>query len=57
MKDHFISVYQNRYTTSIVAKYLDTTTVNTSKTFYKSTFPYDMMFIHNDVSISDDQAE
>ena len=35
MKDHPISVYQDRYSTSIVDKYLDTSTVNTSKRFYK----------------------
>ena len=29
MKDHFISVYQARYVTSVVAKYLDTDTVKT----------------------------
>ena len=29
MKDHYISVDQNRYATSIVAKYLDTAIVNT----------------------------
>ena len=28
MKDHSISVHQSRYATSIVAKYLDTATVN-----------------------------
>ena len=31
MKDHSISVYQDRYTTSIVKKYLDTATVMTGK--------------------------
>ena len=31
MKDHYISVDQVRYTTSIVAKYLDTATVKASK--------------------------
>ena len=40
MKDHSISVDQARYATSIVAKYLDTDTVNTSKKFYKTTLPY-----------------
>ena len=30
MKDHFISVYQARYATSIVAEYLDTATVKVS---------------------------
>ena len=35
MKDHSISVDQGRYYTSIVAKYLDTATVNTSTKFIR----------------------
>ena len=44
MKDHFVSVYQARYVTSVVAKYLDTATVRRSKLFYKTTFPYYIIF-------------
>ena len=44
LKDHSVSVYQARYATSIVAKYLDTAAVKVSKTFYKTTFPADMIF-------------
>ena len=44
MKDHYISVYQARYSTSIVPKYLDTVTAKTSKKFYKNTLPPDMIF-------------
>ena len=33
MKDHSISVDQDRYATSIIDKYLDTTTIKTSKKF------------------------
>ena len=44
VKDHPISVDQARYDTSIVAKYLYTTTVKTSTKFHKTTFPYDMIF-------------
>ena len=44
LKDNSISVDQARYVTSIVAKYLDTTTVQVSKKFYKTTFPADMIF-------------
>ena len=44
MKDHFISVDQARYTSSIADKYLDTTTVKVSTKFYKSTLPADMCF-------------
>ena len=37
MKDHSISVYQAKYTNSVVGKYLDTSTVNTSTKFYNNT--------------------
>ena len=36
MKDHYISVDQARYATSIVEEYLDTTTVKASTNFYKT---------------------
>ena len=48
---------QARYATSILSKYLDTVTVKTSKKFYKTNFPYDMIFIKDDVSTSDEQVE
>ena len=54
-KDHYISVYQTRYATSIVAKYLNTAKVKTSKKFYKTTFPYDIIFTKANVCTSDDQ--
>ena len=57
MKDHSISVYQARYSTSIVNKYLDNAKVKTSKNFYKATFAYDMIFTKDDVSTSDEQVE
>ena len=57
MKDHSISVYQARYATYIVAKYLDTATVKTSAKFYKTTFPSDMIFTKADKSTSDEQVE
>ena len=50
LKDHFISVYQSRYATSIFAKYLDTVTVKVSNKFYKTTLPSDMIFTKEDVS-------
>ena len=53
MRDHSISVYQTRYYTSIVAKYLDTATVKASKEFYNTTFISDMIFTKADVSTSD----
>ena len=57
LKDHSISMDQARYATYIVAKYLDTVTVKISNNFYKRTLPYDMIFIKEDVSTSDEQVE
>ena len=57
IKDHYISVDQDRYATSVVAKYLDTATVKTSTKFYNTTFPSDMIFIKDDASTSDYQYE
>ena len=57
MKDHFISVDQDRYATSIVEKYLYTATVNVSTKFYNTTFLADMIFTKEDVSTSDEQVE
>ena len=53
MKDHYISVDQDRYATSIVTKYLDTATVKVSTNFYNTTLPADMVFTKEDVSTSD----
>ena len=44
MKNHSISVDQDRYATSIVEKYLDTTTVKVSNKFYKTRFPADDIY-------------
>ena len=57
LKDHSISVDQARYTTSIVAKYLDTATVRVSTKFYNTKLPADMIFTKEDVSTSDEQVE
>ena len=57
MKDHSIYVYQARYATSIVAKYLDTAIVKVSTEFYKTTFPADIIFTKEDVFTSDEQVE
>ena len=57
MKDHYISVNQSRYVTSIVSKYLDTATVKTSKKFYHTTFSSDMVFTKADTSTSDEKIE
>ena len=56
-KDHSISVDQARYATSIVAKYLDTSTVKAGNSFYKITLPANMIFTKEDVSTGDEQVE
>ena len=53
LKYNTISVNQDRYATSIVAKYLDTDTVKVSTFLYKTTLPADMIFTKEDVSTSD----
>ena len=57
MKDHSISVYQYIYATSIVTKYLDTSTVKRSIKFYNIPFKYDMIFAKSDASTSDEKIE
>ena len=57
LKDNYISVYQARYSTSIVAKYLDTARVKVRTNFYKTTFPADMIFTQEYVSTSDEKVE
>ena len=55
IKYHSISVYQSRYATSIVARYLDTATLNTSTKFYKTTFTSGIIFTKAHASTSDDK--
>ena len=57
MEYHSISVGKAIYATSIVSKYLDTSTVKESTMFYKTTFTYDMIFTKSDASTSDGQVE
>ena len=57
MKYHSICVDQDRYDTSIVAKYLDTSKVKASTKLYKTNFSYDMMFTKDYASTSDEQFE
>ena len=57
LRDHSISVDQDRYATSVVAKYLNTATVKVSTKFYKTTFPADMILTKEDVSTSDEQVK
>ena len=44
LKDYYISVDQARYDISIVAKYIDTYTVEENSNFTKSALPQDMVF-------------
>ena len=57
MKDHSISVDQARFSTTIVAKYLNTATVKVSTRFYKTALPSDMIFTKYDTSTSDEQVD
>ena len=57
MKDYYIYVYQAGYDTSIVAKYLYNNTVKSSTKFYKTTFPYYMIFIKADASTKDEKFD
>ena len=52
MKDHSISVDQDRYATSIVAKQLDTATVKAITKFYNTTLPANMILTKDDTSTS-----
>ena len=49
-------MYQARYATSVVAKYLDNDTVKASTKFYKTILPSDMIFTKDDTSTSDEQV-
>ena len=57
IKDRYISVYQARYATSIVSKYLDPATVKRSTKYYNTTFPYDMIFTKSNSYTSDEKVE
>ena len=57
MRDHSISLDQAIYDNSIGAKYLDTATVKSSKKFYNTTLPSDMIFTKANASTSNYQVE
>ena len=57
IKDNSISVDQARNNTSIVAKYLENSTVKASTKSYKTTFPSDIIFTKSDESTSDEQVD
>ena len=44
MKDHSISIYQDRYYTYVVEKYLDNATFKARTEFYKTTLLSNMIF-------------
>ena len=56
MKDNSISVDQDRYSTSIVEKYLDTATFKASKKFYKTILLSDIIFTKYDKYTSNEQV-
>ena len=57
LKYYSISVYQARYATYIVAKYLDNEIVKEGTEFYNTTFPSDMILTKDDASTIDYQVE
>ena len=57
MKDHSVSVDQDRYTTSNVEKYSDTATIKAGTTFYKTKLPVYMILTKEAISNSDEQVE
>ena len=57
MNDHYNSIDQAKYATSIVAKYLNTATIKTCTNFYKTNFPFDTIFTKYDASTSDDKVK
>ena len=57
MKDHYISVDQDIYDTSIVDKYLYVAKVKTSTTFYETTLPSDMIFTKVYASTNDEKVK
>ena len=57
MKDHSISVDQDRYATSIVAKYLDNATVKSSTNFNNNSLASGMISTKADSSASDEQVD
>ena len=53
INDHSISVYQSRYATSGVTKYLDTATIKENSNFHKTTLTHDMISTKQYASTSD----
>ena len=57
MSYNSIYVDQARWASSVVEKYLDSSTVKASTKFYKTKLPCDMLFTKDDTPISDEQVE
>ena len=47
IKEHSISVDQDRYATSVVEKYLDTSTIKENSNYHKTTLPQDVIYLPN----------
>ena len=46
LKDHYISMDQDRYDTAVFATYLDTTIIKENSKLHKTTLPHDMILSH-----------
>ena len=57
LKNHYISVDQDKYSYCVVDKYIDTDTANKSTKFYKTTLTSDMIFSKDYVSTSYEKVE
>ena len=57
LKGHSISVDQSIYSRYVVAKYLNTATINEKPKFHNTTLPHDMIFTTEDNSTSDEQVK
>ena len=55
VKNNSISVDEARYSTSVVAKYLDTTTIKENSEFHKTTLTHDIKLIKEYLSIIDEK--
>ena len=57
LNDYSIPVYQARYVTAVVSKYLDTYTIKENPKLHKTTLPDYMVFTKEYSSTSDEQVE
>ena len=57
MKDYLISVDQDRYVTSGVSKYIDTSKIKEFFEFHKTTLHHDMVFTKEDAYTSYEKVE